>query len=202
MAFLSSAGCTLPGQIGRNHGCGHLCARVRPSRPSPARVTACAAASTPMPEDTLEAMSGGAGFIEHDDGVIDILGGDYDIIEEKTKKVRQRTSELLDAINKERESNLASDADSLPPLEQDETIGWVRTAVRAGDERKALNPVAIRVMRVTYITSWMVALTGKSAPQLRAIANLVEENMFKEHDATPKRSSGSPQSGWILLDCT
>ncbi len=144
----------------------------------------------------------GVDFTDFDEGVVDILGGDYDLVEEKTKKVRLQTSRLLDAINAEPENNLTSDADSLPPIREDETMAWVRTAVRAGDTRKAVNPVAIRVMRITYITSFMVALTGKSAPQLRAIANLVEENMFKEHGVSPKRIAGVAQSGWILLDCT
>lgn len=143
-----------------------------------------------------------ADVTELDEGVVDVIGADYDLVEEKTKKVRTRTRELLREINIERDDKLASDANVLPPVQDDETMAWVRTAVRAGDERKALNPVAIRVMRLTYVTSFMVALTGKSTPQLRAIANLVEDKMFKEHGIDPKRSSGTAQSGWLLLDCT
>lgn len=136
------------------------------------------------------------------DGVVDVIGGDYDVVQEKTKKIRSRTKALLQEIDTKREhDDIACDANDFPPVQNDETMPYVRTAVLAGDERKAIDPVAIRVAKFTYVTSFIVVMSGKSTPQLKAIANLVEEKMFKEHGLDTKRSAGTPQCGWILLDC-
>lgn len=143
--------------------------------------------------------------LSEEDGfmVADVEGGDYDLVE-KTKKVRLRTAKLLsemeDTSSEGAGLELASDADSLPPVADDETMPWVRTTIMAADERKARDPVAIRVARVTYMTSFIVALTGRSEPQIKAIANLVEERMHEEHGCEPRRTSGKAASGWILLD--
>ncbi len=136
---------------------------------------------------------------EIEDGVVGVLGADYDL-EQKRKTVRKRTRELLEEINRDVGEDEPRDADSLPKLEDDETMGWVRTVIRAGDERKAVDPLAVRVMRITYVTSFVVALSGRNEPQVRAIMNLVEENMSKEHGMEPKRIAGTAASGWILLD--
>jgi len=153
--------------------------------------------------------------VEDDGLVVNVIGADYDLMvqEKGKKKVRPRTRKLLDEIdgpmdmdangngNSKRAitiTKLADDADSLPPLERDEAYPWVATAIRAGDERKAVDPLAIRVARISYIASFIVVLTGRSEPQCRAIANLVEQAMHKEHGTPPKRKSGG--AGWILLD--
>lgn len=139
--------------------------------------------------------------VEDDGLVVNVIGADYDLMvqEKGKKKVRPRTRKLLDEIDgPEVPDKLTSDAGDLPAISNDETMPWVRTAIRAGDERKALNPLAIRVAQISYITSFVVVLTGRSEPQTRAIANLVEQSMHKEHALAPKRKSGG--AGWILLD--
>ena len=137
---------------------------------------------------------------EIDDGIVGVIGADYDI-KEKRKPVRKRTQELLEEIDRDdKDTGVTSDADSLPNIEDDETMTLVRTVVRAADERKAIDPVAIRVMRITYVTSFVVVLSGRNEPQVRAIKNLVEENMSKEHGLRPRTITGTPASGWILLD--
>lgn len=148
---------------------------------------------------------------EFDEDIVHVYGGDYDLVDgdeanavgqsDKVRSERERTRKLIQEIDLEPETKFTSDADSLPPIEEDETTAWVETTVRAADTRKATNPVAIRVARLTYITTFLVMVTGNSTPQLRAIANLIEENMYKEHGTFPKRSSGTPNSGWLLMDC-
>ena len=142
-----------------------------------------------------------ADFDEVDANVVDIDFEEDDVAGQKRKKERRKTQELLSAIHREPKSNIVTDPASLPPIEKDETTPWVKTAVRAADDRKAIDPIAIRVTSVTFITSFLVVCSGKSQPQIRAISNLVQENMYKEHGLSPRRSAGTPSSGWILLDC-
>lgn len=122
----------------------------------------------------------------------------------KRKEERPRTRSLLDAITRQPEpdTTFAADADSQPPIELDESTKYVRTVVRAADTRKAEDIRVIRVSKLTYITTFIIIASGNSAPQIRAIANLIEEDLSKVHKLEPRRIDGVPNSGWILLDCT
>lgn len=119
---------------------------------------------------------------------------------QKTKKVRRRTGNLVSEIDREEPVEDSIDPTLLPPVHLDEVADYARTAVRAADKRKAESPVAFRVANVSYITTFMVCLTGKSTPQIRAIANIVEEELLKQHQLKPKQSTRTTSSGWILLD--
>jgi ribosome-associated protein len=121
-------------------------------------------------------------------------------IVQKTKKVRARTKSLIGEIGKYIETVDKDSAASLPPVELDEGAEYARTAIRAADQRKATDPVVIRIANVSYITTFMVCVTGNNAPQIRAIGNLVEEDLLKKHKLKPKRSTGTANSGWLLLD--
>lgn len=121
----------------------------------------------------------------------------------KRKEERARTRSLLDAITTQPEPDtaFAADAESQPPIELDDSAEYVRTVVRSADTRKAEDIRVLRVSKLTYITSFIIVVTGNSAPQIRAIANLVEEDLSKKHKLEPNRIDGVPSSGWILLDC-
>lgn len=121
----------------------------------------------------------------------------------KRKEERARTRSLLDAITTQPEPNtaFAADAESQPPIELDESAEYIHTVVQAADTRKANDIRVLRVSKLTHITSFIVIATGNSAPQIRAIANLIEEDLTKNHKLEPRRIDGVPTSGWILLDC-
>lgn len=123
---------------------------------------------------------------------------------QKRKKERARTRSLVESITTQPEpgSTFSADAEEQPPIELDESAQYVRTVVRSADTRKAENILVLRVSKLTYITSFIIIATGNSTPQLRAIANLVEEDLTKVHGLEPRRVDGVPNSGWILLDCT
>jgi ribosome-associated protein len=123
-----------------------------------------------------------------------------DKVVEKTKKVRTRTRNLIGEIGKTVDVVDQRTAAALPPVEEDELAEYARTAVRAADQRKAVDPVVIRIANVSYITTFMVCVTGNNSPQIRAIGNLVEEDLYKKHNLKPKRSTGTANSGWLLLD--
>lgn len=122
----------------------------------------------------------------------------------RRKKERQRTSSLINEIMTQPKSDtlFSADAHLQPAIEDDETAKYIRTVVKAADTRKAEDIVALRVSKLTYVTSFIVIATGNNTPQLRAIANLVEDELVKVHQTEPLRIDGVPNSGWILLDCT
>lgn len=121
---------------------------------------------------------------------------------QRRKKQRRCMTELLDAISYESapETAMTADANTIPDLADDESVEHVRTAVSAADKRKGEDILAIRVSKLTYVTSFIVIITGNNPPQLRAISNLIEDDLTKNHSLKPKRVEGVPNSGWILLD--
>lgn len=148
-----------------------------------------------------------------EDYIVDIEGVEFDDDDEpgvvnlpdseelKRKKVRKNISDLVDKISMQPVSMFTSDADEQPAIEDDETTKYVRTVVRAIDERKGEDIRAFRVSKLSFITSFVVVAHGKNTPQMRAIRNLVEEDLFKQHQMHAKRKNGIAESGWILLDC-
>lgn len=136
-----------------------------------------------------------------DENIVEVIGPDADVKEEKRKKIRKRTGSFIDEINMPPESALTSDADRQPPISEDETSQYIRTAVKAADGRKAGDIIALRVSKLTYTASFIVIATGKSSPQMRAIGNLVEEELVKTHQMPVRRRDGTANSGWLLLDC-
>jgi ribosome-associated protein len=114
--------------------------------------------------------------------------------------VRRRTGGLVGEIDRAADVADSVDAGLLVAVAEDEMAPAARTAVRAADARKGVDPVVLRVSNVSYITTFMVVVTGRNAPQIRAIANLVEEDLLKVHRLKPRRRSRAATSGWILLD--
>lgn len=89
---------------------------------------------------------------------------------------------------------------TVEPIDEDEITPYARTAVLAADERKAVEPVAIRVAALTCMASYVIVSAGRNPPQMRAIANIVQERLSKEHGLKPRHVSGTSESGWILMD--
>jgi ribosome-associated protein len=119
---------------------------------------------------------------------------------QRTKKVRRRTKGLVGEIDTEPDIADCIDSSGMPRVEDDDMAPAARTAVRAADARKGIDPVVVRVANVSTVTTFMVCVTGKNPPQIRAIANLVEEDLLKEHNLKSKRRSRTAESGWVLLD--
>lgn len=119
---------------------------------------------------------------------------------QRTKKVRRRTKGLVGEIDAERDIADTLESAHLPAVGDDDMAPAARTAVRAADARKAIDPMVVRVANVSSVTTFMVCVTGKNPPQIRAIANLVEEDLLKEHQLKSQRRSRTAESGWVLLD--
>jgi len=66
-------------------------------------------------------------------------------------------------------------------------------------EKKALNIVALDVKDLTVITDCMLIATGRSAIQVRTLADEVEERMT-EMGYEPARKEGQQEGRWVVLD--
>jgi ribosome-associated protein len=101
--------------------------------------------------------------------------------------------------------DMVGDRDTIAvgPPEDDELADLVRCIVRAADARKADNIVAMRVSKVTTVTSFLVIVSGNSRPQNQAIAASVKDDVERLYGLLPGSSGipeGSPESGWTVLD--
>lgn len=117
-------------------------------------------------------------------------------------KDKQNSKDMIDFINKPMDTMVGDNPPNVPP-ERDELADLVRCVVRAADGRKAENIIAMRVSKVSTITSWVVVVCGNSRPQNQAIAAAVKEDVLEQYDLLPGSAGvpeGDAQSGWIVLD--
>ena len=112
---------------------------------------------------------------------------------------------MLDFIDEPVTSEeMVGDSDSIAIApEDDELADIVRSIIRAADGRKAENIVAMRVSKVSTVTSFVVIATGNSRPQNQAITAVVKKDIEEEFGLLPGANGvpeGSADSGWMILD--
>ena len=72
-------------------------------------------------------------------------------------------------------------------------------AAKALDAKRAKDITVLKVDEMTVITDYMVIATGRSVPQVKALADNVEEELAKL-DLDPKRREGYTEGRWCVLD--
>lgn len=72
-------------------------------------------------------------------------------------------------------------------------------AAKALDDKRAKDIVALKVDEMTVITDYMVIATGRSVPQVKALAENVEEELAK-HELFARRREGLAEGRWCVLD--
>ena len=72
-------------------------------------------------------------------------------------------------------------------------------AAKALDDKRAKDIVVLKVDEMTVLTDYMVIATGRSVPQVKALADNVEEELAKQ-DAFAKRREGDTEGRWCVLD--
>ena len=72
-------------------------------------------------------------------------------------------------------------------------------AAKALDAKRAKDIVALKVDEMTVITDYMVIATGRSVPQVKALAEHVEEELAKQ-DLFASRREGMTEGRWCVLD--
>jgi ribosome-associated protein len=75
-----------------------------------------------------------------------------------------------------------------------------RRCVAAAEDKKALDPVILDLREVSTITDYLVICSAQSEPQLKAIANGVEQALKEALDRHPLAVDGFPTSQWIVID--
>lgn len=72
-------------------------------------------------------------------------------------------------------------------------------AAHAGGEKKAEDVVILDMREVTLVADYFLILSGNSRPQVKAIADHVEERL-EAVAARPLRREGYGAGRWVLLD--
>jgi len=81
-------------------------------------------------------------------------------------------------------------------IETDELLAKLRHTL---EDRKAIDPVILDVRGISNITDYFVIATGTSPPHLKSLSEEIEVPLKRAGSAVYKRS-GTPESGWIILD--
>jgi ribosome-associated protein len=76
----------------------------------------------------------------------------------------------------------------------------VSGAVRAAQDKKAVDLVVLDLRKAGGFTDYFVICTGMNARQIAAIADAIRETLKKEYDERPTLAEGVERSEWILLD--
>lgn len=114
-------------------------------------------------------------------------------------------NEMLDFIGTPVTSkDMVGDIDSIAATPEDDDLAdLVRCIVGAADGRKADNIVAMRVSKVSTVTSFVIIATGNSRPQNQAITAVVKDEVEEAFGFLPGGNGvpeGSADSGWTVLD--
>lgn len=72
-------------------------------------------------------------------------------------------------------------------------------AAKALDDKRGKDITVLKVDEMTVITDYMVIATGRSVPQVKALADNVEEELAKL-ELDPKRCEGYAEGRWCVLD--
>jgi ribosome-associated protein len=75
-----------------------------------------------------------------------------------------------------------------------------RQCVWAAQEKKALDPIILDLRNISTITDYLVICSAQSEPQIKAIANGVEQALKESLDRHPLAVDGFPTSQWIVID--
>ena len=76
----------------------------------------------------------------------------------------------------------------------------VAGAVRAAQDKKAVDLVVLDLRKASGFTDYFVICTGTNARQINAIADSVEDTLKREYGERPALTEGVEKSEWILLD--
>lgn len=75
-----------------------------------------------------------------------------------------------------------------------------KQCVWAAQEKKALDPIILDLRNISSITDYLVICSAQSEPQIKAIANGVEQAVKESLERHPLAVDGFPTSQWIVID--
>lgn len=74
-------------------------------------------------------------------------------------------------------------------------------AASALDGKKAQDILVLDVAHLTVVADYFVICSGRSAPQVQALAEAVEDRLAQQ-GAVPRRIEGASDARWIVMDYT
>lgn len=80
----------------------------------------------------------------------------------------------------------------------DDTLA--RTCAEAAANKKAEEVVVLDLRGISTFTDFFVICSGSSEPQIKAIAEEIQEKMREFHQIKPLRVDGFPISQWVVAD--
>jgi ribosome-associated protein len=80
-----------------------------------------------------------------------------------------------------------------------EIFSQVEAAVRAAEEKKAMDMTVLRLAEITSFTDFFVICSGASTRQVQAIADAVIEQL-KRLGLRPMNTEGYANAEWVLID--
>jgi ribosome-associated protein len=80
------------------------------------------------------------------------------------------------------------------------SLDLARQCVWAAQEKKALDPIILDLRNISTITDYLVICSAQSEPQIKAIANGVEQALKESAQRHPLAVDGFPTSQWIVID--
>ncbi len=81
-----------------------------------------------------------------------------------------------------------------------DSLDLARQCVWAAQEKKALDPIILDLRNISTITDYLVICAAQSEPQIKAIANGVEQALKEGSGRHPLAVDGFPTSQWIVID--
>lgn len=76
----------------------------------------------------------------------------------------------------------------------------LQIAIRAADEKKALNMVGLDLREIASFTEFFFIASGANQRQVQAIADEISERLKKDFRRRPIRIEGYGKAEWVLLD--
>ncbi len=80
-----------------------------------------------------------------------------------------------------------------------DTVGRVRAAVAAAEDRKAVDLKVLHLQQVSDFTDYFLICSGTNERQVQAIADAVEERL-RANKVRPLHIEGYNRAQWVLLD--
>lgn len=80
-----------------------------------------------------------------------------------------------------------------------QTNAVVQKIAQALYDKKAKDIIALDVRNLTIICDYMVIATGRSATQVKALADEVDDQMA-QMGLTPRRTEGAAEGRWVVMD--
>jgi ribosome-associated protein len=91
----------------------------------------------------------------------------------------------------------SASAETLPELSG---LELAQRCVWFAQDKKALDPIILDLRKISTITDYLVICSAQSEPQIKAIANGVEQALKEGFERYPLAVDGFPTSQWIVID--